>query len=489
MKTLGKLEKSFGTWFLIFTCFFFFILRLPSLFEPYWYGDEGIYQAIGLRINSGGILYQNAFDNKPPLLYVFYSFFNSDQFMVRLGSLFFGILAVIAFYFLAKKLFEKKLAVFSSTGFFALMFAIPLFEGNIANAENLMLFPLILAGFLIFSNREKMKNKFFFLAGLLTGLAFLFKVVAVFDFAAFFIFILFSDITLNFSKIKSKKYLFKILDKTGIFLLSFIIPIAITALYFYLVGAFSFFLKATFLNNVGYVSYGNKFIIPQGFLILKLVILFLFILFVFIKRKSLNLAGVFVFLWAGFSLFNAFFSQRPYTHYILVFLPSFSLLIGFLIANKKWQKFSLIFILVLTYLIIKNFHIYDKVIPYYKNFLDFANGQKSLIEYQAFFDRRTPIDYQVAQYLLPKINNENVFVWGNNAQLYKMLGKLPPGRYTVAYHITGYKDGLQNTAEGLLKTNPKYIIIMPNVSSYPFSLENYEQSVILNDVIIYERTL
>src|SRR5665811_1233474 len=127
-----------------------------------------------------------------------------------------------------------------------------------------MLFPLILAGFLIFSNREKMKNKFFFLAGLLTGLAFLFKVVAVFDFAAFFIFILFSDITLNFSKIKSKKYLFKILDKTGIFLLSFIIPIAITALYFYLVGAFSFFLKATFLNNVGYVSYGNKFIIPQG---------------------------------------------------------------------------------------------------------------------------------------------------------------------------------------------------------------------------------
>ncbi|HZJ18196.1 MAG TPA: glycosyltransferase family 39 protein, partial [Patescibacteria group bacterium] len=228
MKTLGKLEKSFGTWFLIFTCFFFFILRLPSLFEPYWYGDEGIYQAIGLRINSGGILYQNAFDNKPPLLYVFYSFFNSDQFMVRLGSLFFGILAVIAFYFLAKKLFEKKLAVFSSTGFFALMFAIPLFEGNIANAENLMLFPLILAGFLIFSNREKMKNKFFFLAGLLTGLAFLFKVVAVFDFAAFFIFILFSDITLNFSKIKSKKYLFKILDKTGIFLLSFIIPIAIT---------------------------------------------------------------------------------------------------------------------------------------------------------------------------------------------------------------------------------------------------------------------
>lgn len=487
MKTLGKLEKSSGTWFLIFTCFFFFVLRLPSLFEPYWYGDEGIYQALGLRISNGGLLYRDAFDNKPPLLYVFYSFFNSDQFMVRLGSLAFGVFAIIAFYFLAKKLLKKKLSVFFSTGFFALMFAIPLLEGNIANAENLMLFPLILAGLLIYSSAEGAKNKLFFFAGLLTGIAFLFKIVAVFDFAAFFLFLFFSDLTFNFSRLRSKKYLLGLLDKTGIFALSFVIPIAIAALYFYIAGAFPLFLKATFLNNVGYVGYGNKFIIPQGLLILKLVILSLFSLFVFIKRKSLGTNGVFIFLWVGFSLFNAFFSQRPYTHYVLVFLPSFSLLIGFFLSNKRWQKFSLIFILILAYLIFKNFHLYDKVIPYYKNFLSFANGEKSLKAYQGYFDGRTPIDYQVVQYLLPRVGNENIFVWGNNAQLYKMLNKLPPGRYTVAYHITGYKDGVENIKEGLLKTNPKYIIVMPNVKPYPFSLKSYKQSIILNDVTIYER--
>lgn len=487
MKTLGKLEKSSGTWFLVFTCFFFFVLRLPSLFEPYWYGDEGIYQALGLRINNGGLLYRDAFDNKPPLLYVFYSFFNSDQFMVRLGNLAFGALAIIAFYFLAKKLLKQKFAVFFSTGFFAFMFGIPLLEGNIANAENLMLFPLILAGFLIFSSMGRIKNRLFFFAGILTGIAFLFKIVAVFDFAAFFLFLLFSDISFNFSKLKNKKYLLGILDKTGVFTLSFIFPIAITALYFYIAGAFPLFLKATFLNNVGYVGYGNKFIIPQGLLILKLVILFLFSLFIFIKRKSLGANGVFIFLWVGFSLFNAFFSQRPYTHYVLVFLPSFSLLLGFFLANKRWQKFSLIFILILAYLILKNFHLYDKVIPYYKNFLSFANGEKSLKNYQAYFDGRTPIDYQVAQYLLPRVGSENIFVWGNNAQLYKMLGKLPPGRYTVAYHIIGYKDGPENTKEGLTRTNPKYIIVMPNVKTYPFSLENYRQSAILSDVTIYER--
>ena len=28
-------------------------LRVPSLFEPYWYGDEGIYLTIGRAMRSG----------------------------------------------------------------------------------------------------------------------------------------------------------------------------------------------------------------------------------------------------------------------------------------------------------------------------------------------------------------------------------------------------------------------------------------------------
>src|SRR3712207_7567947 len=33
-------------------------------------------------------------------------------------------------------------------------------------------------------------------------------------------------------------------------------------------------------------------------------------------------------IWVSFSLFNTFFSHRPYTHYVLVFLPSYCLLVG-----------------------------------------------------------------------------------------------------------------------------------------------------------------
>jgi hypothetical protein len=94
MKLLSIYEKSKNVWFLISAGLIFFLLRLPSLFEPYWYGDEGIYQALGLGINNGRILYRDIFDNKPPFLYVLYSFFNSDQFLLRFVSLVFGLVSV-----------------------------------------------------------------------------------------------------------------------------------------------------------------------------------------------------------------------------------------------------------------------------------------------------------------------------------------------------------------------------------------------------------
>ncbi|PIV07387.1 hypothetical protein COS53_02565, partial [Candidatus Shapirobacteria bacterium CG03_land_8_20_14_0_80_35_14] len=47
----------------------FFLLRLPSLFEPYWYGDEGVYLALGQGIRHGLTLYSQIYDNKPPAIY------------------------------------------------------------------------------------------------------------------------------------------------------------------------------------------------------------------------------------------------------------------------------------------------------------------------------------------------------------------------------------------------------------------------------------
>src|SRR4030042_6518387 len=72
MKIFGKPVKK-KYWILGIMLFIIFILRFPSLFEPYWYGDEGIFAAVGQNLNHGGILYQTAWDNKPPMIYLTYA--------------------------------------------------------------------------------------------------------------------------------------------------------------------------------------------------------------------------------------------------------------------------------------------------------------------------------------------------------------------------------------------------------------------------------
>lgn len=482
MNLIKRLERSKSFLFLIISSFIFFLLRLPSLFEPYWYGDEGIYQVIGIALRNGRLLYRDIWDNKPPLLYLIYAFFNGDQFWARLFSLTIGIFTVIAFYVLSARLFEnKKKAVFWSTGIFTVLFGLPLIEGNIANAENFMLFPIILAGILVFKNTNKQ-----LLSGFLVSLAFLTKIVALFDFAAFFLFLLFINAPLDLKITVSnlKREIKKLLP----FMLGFTAPIILTALFFLFKGAIKDFFQASFIQNVGYVGYGNKFIIPQGFLILKLIILGAFVLFIFLRRSKITKSALFIFLWFAFSLFDSFFSQRPYTHYVLMMLPSFCLLTGLIFADKKSSKFAAALAIVTLILVINNFWFYGKTIYYYQNFISFITSNKSVNSYRSFFDQKTPRDYQLVQFITSHANaNDNIFIWGNNAQVYALSGKLPPGRYAVAYHITGYKDGNDNTINGIKKENPKYIILMPDVGNIPFPLTGFKEKANIQNVIIYER--
>src|SRR3990167_2443375 len=86
----------------------FILLRIPSLIEPYWYGDEGIYQVIGQAMREGRTLYSEIWDNKPPLLYIIYALFNGDLFYIRAASAVSGVLSIIFFFLLAKKLFKSR---------------------------------------------------------------------------------------------------------------------------------------------------------------------------------------------------------------------------------------------------------------------------------------------------------------------------------------------------------------------------------------------
>lgn len=495
MRFLKKLQYSTDFWFLFATSVVFFILRFPSLFEPYWYGDEGIYEVIGFALRHGRLLYSGIWDNKPPLLYLVYAIFSGDQTGAKFLSLLAGLGAVWAIFFFSKKLFVKPLAAYVSTAIFTILFATPLIEGNIANAENFMLVLGILAGYLVYGvasqtislhTKYKLLTPNYFLlfsAGLLVGISFLFKVVGMFDMTAFAVFLFFISI----EKLTKSSLIAAVLRLIP-FGVGFAVPAILCALYFVLQHTFGIFLHSVLFSNVDYVNYGNQFIIPQGFLILKTALLAGIVFFLFIKRESLSHSLLFIVLWTAFALYSALFSQRPYTHYILVLLPSFALLVGMIFAEKKNQIFLIGITILLLIFVDRSFSFYNKPFSYYINFLSYVAGSKTTTAYQAFFDRVTPRDYQIAAFLSTQTKG-SVYLWGNSGQIYKLAETLPPGRFIVAYHVTMTDANYKETQQILEKNPPKYLIVLPNQNNLPLSLSQYKERVIIDNATIYEHII
>jgi len=467
--------------FLLGLCLLFFFLRFPSLFEPYWYGDEGIYFTIGKALKQGRMLYTEIWDNKPPLLYLFYMVFN-DLFSIRFVSLIFGLASVITFFFLSREFFQQKSIYYMTTFFFSLFLALPTLEGNIANAENFLLFPVITSALLVLLAIKKQSDPYLlFASGLLLGIASLFKVVAVFDFAAF---LFFSVFLAN----KNTRFRYKHYLPYGI---GFFLPLLATSTFFLLQGALSEFLKTIFLQNVSYVEEKNFFIFPQGFLVLKFLLLVLTLAVIYSQKKRMGHVTLFVLLWLAFSLFNTFFSQRPYIHYQLVLLPSFMLASGLVMSYAAIKQKMMMAIIVSAILILlyNSFPRWqaNTIIPYYRNFLSFLFNGKNIVKYQTFFDRNTPRDYALADYLSRYTKpNEAVFLWGNNPQVYYLSQTLPPGRYTVSYHINT-PESLQETKQALIQTPPRFIVLMPGTELFPFTIPEYSYKLTIVDSAIYER--
>lgn len=489
MKTLAKLQHTKTLWVLLLLCTAFFLLRLPSVIEPYWYGDEGIYEVIGQSLNHGHLLYRAIWDNKPPLLYWLYAIANGDLQTVKMLSLISGLLSVIAFFLLIQKLFKKLAITTIITAIYVFLFATPLVEGNIANAENFMLFPIILAGFIMYQFTIKQTtqslNKNFppLIAGFLLGIAFLFKIVAIFDFATFFLFLLFLKFPKKISLMKTgrdngKKILLHDFRFLFFFTSSFLLPIIVTTAYFFFQGTIQEFVQSAFFGNVDYVGWKNTFFgIPQGLLLLKVCLLIITVFVIFFTRNYVSKPILFVALWIVFSLFNASFSGRPYTHYLLVLLPSFCLLLGLLLASQTVKKRFTVFasIVGIVFVLLLQFPFqFTKSYLYYPNALQFVTGNESVDAYQAFFDSKTIRNPIIASFITHHtIPSDTVFIWGNSPQIYALAQRLPSTRYTVDYHITHNVIAMKQTKEALVREKPKYIIVLEEAPPLPFSLSHY----------------
>lgn len=452
-----------------------FLLRLPSLFEPYYYGDEMIYLNLGEAIKRGMVLYRDIHDNKPPLLY-FTAALAGNVFWFRAILVAWSLGAVFVFWRLARNLFSKEHTLVKiSTLIFAIFSTIPLLEGQIANAENFMIGTTVLAMWILF----RFKNNFLnvFTIGVLLSLSTLFKIPAAFDILAI-VFIWFALTRLN------KKSIFGLAKNILYLSAGFFIPILITIFYYFLRGALNEYLVGAFLQNIGYLSTWRPdavvepFLVRNGPLVLRFGIMSSTLLLLYVYKKRLTKEFIFCSAWLVVGLFAATLSERPYPHYMLQIVPPASLLLGMLISRKTIEQSLAILPLSLVFIATVYFKFwYYPTFSYYQRFIGFATEQISKEEYFNSFDPGTTRNYKLAEFLLSSSRKDDkVFVWGDSPTIYALAHRLPPIKYVATYHVNDFSSREETVAE-LQKNLPLYIVLLPNSEEfsqlYPLINTNY----------------
>ena len=158
-------------------------IRLPLLPIPLE-RDEGEYAYIAWRLGYNELPYRDWVDQKPPGVFYVYRLALSLPFeavrAIHFVGLLFSAASVCALFFLGLQFIDRFWA-FLGAALFALLSSDPLVQGTAANTELFMLCPLILSliAFLAAAAKTKPRVLFMVLAGALTGIAVMFKQVAV----------------------------------------------------------------------------------------------------------------------------------------------------------------------------------------------------------------------------------------------------------------------------------------------------------------------
>lgn len=463
------------------------ILRIPSFFEPYSYGDELIYLTLGEGIRQGVPLYKSIHDNKPPLLYITAAVAGS-LFWFKAILAIWHLITVFLFWKLASALFPKKDKLTkAATVIFAILTTIPLLEGNIVNAEIFMIGPIIAAFLMLFTKKLNFKNVFS--AGILFSVAALFKFPAAFDIPAIVFLWLVS------AKL-SKKNLGQIAVNTAYLVAGFLTPIAATLIWYFARGALAEYIIAAFAQNIGYVStwrpgdVAKPFLSRNAPLILRAVIAALGLAILYWKKKRLSKQFIFLTAWLLLTLFAVTLSERPYPHYLIQSVAPVSLLFAILFTQKSIEQSLAIIPLALAFFVPVYFKFwYYPTTSYYLRFAKLTTGQISRNEYLSTFGSQVLTNYKVADYITRLTRkSDKVFVWGDGVAIYALSRRLPPIKYVADYHIIDFSTPAE-VITALEASMPNFVVVLPDATAFPeliqFLRSNYGQTQTIDGAVIW----
>ena len=436
------------------------ILRLPSLFEPYWNSDEGVYLAVGQAIRRGFLVYKDIYDNKPPLLHLLAAV-STEQIHFRILAGVAVLLSLVFFFKICQKILPKN-GIPVVLILYLLLTNLPLLEGNTGNAEMFFQLTSLIGVYLLVRGSTSSATAKIFL-GLSFGVGFLFKFHAVFDLFPLVVYQFF------FYPEKPSINIFRRFYDILPVLVGFLIPFSISLVYYYLLGTQGFYLDAAFWGNLDYATrWGSSPIsflekLSPSALSGRVIILVVVVLVLLYFKNKISKTEALVFLWFSFSLFAVLLSGRPYPHYIYQLVPSLCLVIYFLFKSEIFSRLLSGFLLGFLFIsIIKfNFYVYP-VIGYYRNFYLFVTNQRSLDDYINHFNWNDSRNIEIANFIKKNTSpDDKIYLAGDQPVIYALADRRPAGSYLYQYQVFDFGKTDVLLAQFSSKP-PKMVVVFRN---------------------------
>jgi len=510
----GFSEKIFENKKAFLLCFaavmiFALLLQLPFLSVPLE-RDEGEYAYIARLLLHGGVPYRDAFNQKPPVIFLLYGIsfllFGESIEAIHLFKSLYTLVTLAAFYPLARKFFSREVSLLAVAAL-AVLASEPAFQANAANTEIFLLLPMILGFYLLFEFFKRGDILHLFLSGLAAGTAFMIKQVVLFPILLMMIY-LFHDV------IKKKGPVLQgLFIHFGIFAIGGGLPFFSLVLFFWRHGALNDFWQCAFMHNFRYsrnipLQYylpvfqqimGDRLLLPNILLFFFMGIGLLFI--VSGKRKGKERL-----FWVWFFLFSVpgvivggYF--RP--HYFILLHPAMAILtaVGIVSAIKPMihdLKMRAVWKNILYWIIVAG--ILGSPV-YYAREIYFQRDP--ILKSKAIYTTNPFTEaLEIGRYLKDHTDPEDsIFIFGSEPEMLFYAQRRSTTRYIIFYPLlSGMKDSLEQQKKAfqeLSASKPKYIVIVeimeslqihPNAEKFIMeSVNRYLENYKIEGLVLYDK--
>ncbi len=446
------------------------LIRLPFVSVPLE-RDEGEYAYTAQRMDQGEIPYKDVFDQKPPGIFCIYwlifKTLGTTPESIHMFTYIYTLIEILLIYKLGKMLFGQTVGLVAAS-IFSLITMEPCVLGHAANTEIFMLLPLI-ASLIILASVLKGGSSFpLFVCGLLNGVGFMIKQVALLN-ATFILAFMLYDFY------KSRERRINILTKRYLlFALGFLTILLPIFAFFEVKGAWDDFLYGVFLHNFAYSTSISLKQIPSSFgytfgVILRSDITFwvlsLYSFRLLLKRKNSN--AVLVLGWFLFSFMGVCVGWHFRPHYFIQIAPPLALTAGYCLVAliKAIRALGRKALRMLAFACLLMLIVSMPLIANYKYLFVYTPEQicKSIDEGNPFVEAK-----RIAQYLKRNTSPEDtIYIFGSEPEILFYAERKSATKYIFFYPLMGnFKDASakQRAVIGEVKANkPKYILLV-NIS-------------------------